>query len=285
MVLQQPQPGEQHAQRPPLQLVEHGEGRQQRHAQPLRRGVDHPPDVVDRDDPLERRSPPRRHGLTHVAPPRALLVQGQHRQALQVARRRDRVLAQEGRRGHHRVLLAEQADALHRRARMRTAVHRQVDLIAQQRLDQLVREEEIHLQLGMGLQQGPQLADEHVAAELHGRAQRHGLLDQGRLAGQALPGFVELAEDALADAVEILPLVGQAQPAAAPLHQAAAQARLQLAHGMAHGRRGEMQARRGRGVAAAARGLPQDLQLVQFKVNRIHALNENISFCSSQERC
>jgi len=74
--------------------------------------------------------------------------------------------SQKGRGGDDDILLAEEFRAVQRRVGVWPAVHRQIHLVPQKHLFQVVREVKVDAQLRMGREQRPQFRHKNGGAEL-----------------------------------------------------------------------------------------------------------------------
>ena len=152
---------------------------------------------------------------------------------------------------------------------VRRAVEREVDLVPQQRPVELVREAEGDAQLGMGVEQRAELLHQDHRAELDRRPEDDELGHAGPPRRQPPLGVVERGEDVPADRVQLGALLGQGEPAAAPLDERHAEPVLQLAHRVADRRLRDVQPAGGGGVAVPASGLVEYAQLGEIERHRL----------------
>ena len=108
----------------------------------------------------------------------------------------------------------------------------------------------------------------HADAQRAARAAR--ILAQGGL------GVLQLRQQAIGHVQQVLPGLGELQPAALALPDRGAQRALELAHGVAQRRLGQVQRARGRGQRSLPVDLPHDVQMAAFEhgsiMNHVHWL-------------
>jgi len=97
------------------------------------------------------------------------------------------------------------------------------------------------VQPGVREKKGPHPGEQHRGSELDRRAEREVVHGVPVPRAEATLGLLELVEHPLAELVQELALLRELQPPATPLDEIASDALAQLAHGVAHRGRGDVQ--------------------------------------------